>query len=76
MSAAVMRRVLKLPPQDGEVSKKKTHADQTNSNTSQSLTPSNENSVLDFALLIITIIPTTIDASASPKITTMSIVAH
>jgi len=37
MSAAVMHRVLKLPPQDGEVSKKKTHADQSNSTTSGKL---------------------------------------
>jgi hypothetical protein len=32
--------------------------------------------VLDFALLIIAIIPTTIDASASPKVTTMNIVVR
>ena len=42
----------------------------------ESLTPSNENSVLDFALLIIAITPQTIDASASPKVTTMSIAAR
>jgi hypothetical protein len=35
------------------------------------LTPSKENSVLDFALLIITIAPQTIDANASPKVTKM-----
>jgi len=42
----------------------------------ESLTPINENSVLDFALLIIAIIPPTIDANASPKLTTMSTAAR
>jgi len=42
----------------------------------ESLTPSNENSVLDFAVLIIAITPTTIDATASPKVTTMSTAVH
>ena len=37
----------------------------------ESFTPSNENSVLDFALLI-AITPTTIDATAIAKVTTMS----
>jgi hypothetical protein len=39
----------------------------------ESLAPSNENSVLDFALLIIAITPPTIDEHASPKVTTMGI---
>jgi hypothetical protein len=39
----------------------------------ETLTPSNQSSVLDFAILTIAITPTTIDANASPKVTMMSI---
>jgi len=35
--SAVMHRVLELPPQNGEVNKKKADADQSNSNTSGKL---------------------------------------
>jgi hypothetical protein len=37
MWTAVMHRVLELPPQNGEVSKKKADADQSNTNTSRKL---------------------------------------
>jgi hypothetical protein len=66
-----MQRVLELPPQNGEVSKRRPMPTKPTATPVESLTPNNENSVLDFALAIIAIIPTTIDANASPKLTTM-----